>query len=81
MTKIETFKCATGSGWGILVDGMMDCDIAYSRTEREAFWLGSEAYPDEKVLTTADMDHYSNAELREATATCSRDFRWSAFGR
>lgn len=63
MAKVETFKCATGSGWGILVDGMMDCDIPYSPTEREAFWKGSEAYPTEKVLTTADLAHYSNADL------------------
>ncbi len=62
--KVETFKCATGSGWGILVDGMMDTDIRYYATERAAFWNGSEAYPDEKVLTTADPAHYANTKER-----------------
>lgn len=39
----------------------MDTDVRYYATERAAFWNGSEAYPDEKVYTTADPEHYSNA--------------------
>ena len=57
--KVETFKCATGSGWGILANGLMDCDIPYSATEQGAVKAGKAAgYAN--ILTTRDAKHYSN---------------------
>lgn len=65
--KTETFKCATGSGWGILVDGMMDCDFPYQPTEHDAvmMWLalGDEDYAKgwgDVLITSSHPDHYSN---------------------
>jgi len=57
--KIETFKCATGAGWAIQVDGMMDSHIPYSQTENEAYMRALIAYPGKPVLTCADKGHYA----------------------
>ena len=59
--RIETFKCATGAGWGVQVHDLMDCDIPYSKTEAQALALAREHYPHAiRILTTADKGHYSN---------------------
>lgn len=58
--KIETFKCATGAGWGILIDGKMDCDVPYARTEAGAVENCLKVYPWAPVITTTCPQHYSN---------------------
>jgi len=60
--KIETVKLAGYSQWGILVNGMLDCDIPLSNTEKEASILGAEAYPNDEVITSADSRHYSRSD-------------------
>lgn len=57
---IETFKCATGSGWGILVDRLVNCDIPYARTEQGAVENCLKVYPWACVITTDYPQHYSN---------------------
>lgn len=62
MKKIETFKCATGAGWGILYDGLMDCDVPYAPTEAKAVDNAvTEGYPRRLIVTTASPEHYSSA--------------------
>lgn len=57
--KVETFKCATGAGWGILVDGKMDCSIPYTSTEEQAVEAAS-LFPRWMIVTTKCPEHYSN---------------------
>lgn len=60
--KIETFKCATGAGWGILVDDKVDGDVPYSRTEAGAVENALKVYPWACVITTASHQHYSHPD-------------------
>jgi hypothetical protein len=66
MTKIETFKCATGSGWGILVDGMMDCQVPYSSTEKAAIDNAIKAgYKRISIIDSMNTLHYSKFQSIE----------------
>lgn len=60
--KIETFKCATGMGWGIRIDDMVDCDVPYARTEAGVVENCLKVYPWAPVITTEHADHYSNRD-------------------
>lgn len=57
--KVETFVDPSGN-WGILVDGMMDCDIPWFNKEYDLVVYAVLAYPGCTVITTEHPDHYSN---------------------
>jgi len=60
--KVETFKCATGMGWGILIDGKVDCDVPYARTEAGAVRNCAAVHPWAPVITSQHAQHYSQPE-------------------
>jgi len=67
--KIETV-CLAGQHsrpWGILVDGMLDCDIPTCRFEKAAAFLALMKYPTCVVHSTDSPEHYSNIESKDAT--------------
>lgn len=65
--KVETAKDPNGN-WYVMVDGKMDTDIPYSRTEEQAAAHASANYPRaETIFTTDHPDHYSNRTTQAGT--------------
>ena len=56
--KIETMQDAGSHKWGYMRDGLL-CDLGFA-TEQGAERAARAAFPDERVITTEDDDHYSN---------------------
>jgi hypothetical protein len=60
--KIETVLLAGQhvQPWGILVDGLLDCDIPRCNYEKAAAFFALMKYPGSTVHTTKSPEHYSN---------------------
>ena len=63
--KLETFKCATGAGWGVLVDNMVDGELCYWPSEKQAESAARRHYPGVKVYTTKTPGHYAYVKVEK----------------
>lgn len=47
-----TWKCPAGNGWFFDIDGLIDLDSAYAKTEKAAIQRARRAYPGCRVIST-----------------------------